>query len=121
MNLPETVAGGGNKTLSEKRLDILIEADWRVLESGFDERAFQHWRRHAFACMRACLGPDHTYTEYFRNRMTEPEVLSVLSGVGVLMAATMGSLPSTTLPITGTLTSSMTRSSRNPAPEKRVS
>ncbi len=44
--------------LSEERLDNLIEAGWKVLESGFDIAAFQEWRQLALACVRDLSGPE---------------------------------------------------------------
>ena len=49
----------------ETRIDDLIEAGWDVLDSDFDPAAFQRWRRSAFDCLTAMVGPDHVYTRHF--------------------------------------------------------
>jgi len=49
----------------ERRIDDLIEAGWDVLDSDFDPVAFQRWRRSAFDCLTAMVGPDHVYTRHF--------------------------------------------------------
>lgn len=72
----------------EKRIDDLIEAGWHVLDSDFDTMAFQHWRKQAFKCLTALLGPDHTYTRSFRNYVhSMEEKKNVLVGGGILTAA----------------------------------
>lgn len=53
----------------EEHLDDLIEAGWKVLESGFDIAAFQEWRQLASACVRDLSGPDDPCAEYLRNRV----------------------------------------------------
>jgi hypothetical protein len=73
--------------LSEKRIDDLIEAGWHVLESDFDENAFQNWRREAFKCLAAMLGPDHTYTRYFKKFVDQHPRAGLLTGGGILGAA----------------------------------
>ena len=71
----------------EKRIDDLIEAGWRVLESDFDEAAFHGWRKEAFKFLGAVLGPEHTYTQYFEKYVRQLERSEVLTGEGILMAA----------------------------------
>ncbi len=51
----------------ENRIDELIKAGWKVLESDFDTAAFQQWRLKAFECVDAMFGSDHDYTKYFRD------------------------------------------------------
>jgi hypothetical protein len=74
----------------ERELDALIRAGWRVLETDFDETAFLRWRTRAYECLEALVGPHHVYTEHFRINMSKPELITILSGVGILGAATIG-------------------------------
>ncbi len=76
----------------ERQIDALIEAGWHVLESDFDETAFRYWRRTACECLEALLGPEHTYTEHFRYKMRQLDATTLLSGVGVLSAASLGAM-----------------------------
>lgn len=76
----------------ERKIDALIEAGWRVLESDFDEKAFLHWRKRARECLEALLGPSHTYTEHFKYSMGQSEASTLLSGVGVLAAVALSGL-----------------------------
>ncbi len=46
----------------ERKIDELIDAGWDVLYSDFDVRAFDQWKKSAFSCLSALLGPDHKYT-----------------------------------------------------------
>ncbi|MEW6348697.1 MAG: hypothetical protein AB1646_06515 [Thermodesulfobacteriota bacterium] len=78
----------------ERQIDALIEAGWHVLESDFDETAFRYWRMTACECLETLLGPDHTYTEYFRYKMRQSDATTLLSGVGVLTAASLSAMPS---------------------------
>jgi hypothetical protein len=81
---------GDHVVVSERELDALIRAGWRVLETDFDETAFLRWRTRAYECLEALVGPHHVYTEHFRINMSEPELITILSGVGILGAATIG-------------------------------
>jgi hypothetical protein len=72
---------------AEKRIDDLIEAGWQVLDSDFDETAFQNWRREAFECLNAMLGPEHAYTQYFKGYVHHPQRAALLTGGGILSAA----------------------------------
>jgi hypothetical protein len=74
----------------ERELDTLIRAGWQVLETDFDEAAFLRWRKRAYECLEALVGPHHVYTEHFRINMSDPELITILSGVGILGAATIG-------------------------------
>jgi hypothetical protein len=87
----------------EKRIDDLIEAGWHVLNSDFDTEAFQHWKKQAFNCLSALLGPDHTYTLYFKNYVREAEEKNLLAGGGILTAAKeeMAKRGPTTDPVVG--------------------
>jgi hypothetical protein len=58
-----------------------------VLESDFDETAFQNWRREAFKCLNAILGPKHAYTQYFKEYVHHPQRAELLAGRGILSAA----------------------------------
>jgi hypothetical protein len=74
--------------LVNKPIDDLIEAGWHVLDSNFDEVAFLHWKRQALHCFSALLGPDHRYTEDFRNYVKQVEKENARAG-GCLSTATM--------------------------------
>jgi hypothetical protein len=71
----------------ETQLDELIRAGRNVLATDFNEASFREWQRQALVCISAICGPDHTYTEYFRNRVRKAEEQNVLTGVGLLTAA----------------------------------
>jgi hypothetical protein len=71
----------------EGQIDDLIEAGWYVLESDFDPVAFVNWRQKALNCLKILLGPDHPYTEYFKDFVTEAEKCQLLTGTGILTAA----------------------------------
>jgi hypothetical protein len=71
----------------EHRIDELIKAGWGVLESDFDQVAFQNWRRKAFECLTAMFGPDHIYTKYFEHFVQQGDKANVLAAGGVLVAA----------------------------------
>lgn len=70
----------------EKKIDDLIETGWHVLESDFDQAAFQKWRKQAVDCVNALLGPDHTYSGYFRDDIREAGQKNLLTATGVLFA-----------------------------------
>jgi hypothetical protein len=76
----------GAKMAVEKMLDDLIEAGWYVLESDFDARALSNWKKEAFDCVIALLGPDHTYSHYFNDFVRGRAKSSILAGEGVLNA-----------------------------------
>ena len=71
----------------EQRIDDLIEAGWGVLDSDFDPVAFQHWRRRAFDCLTAMVGPDHVYTRHFANFVRQGGKTDLLAAGGILSAA----------------------------------
>jgi hypothetical protein len=73
--------------LFEKRIDDLIEAGWGVLESNFDESAFQNWRKEAYMCLSTILGPEHTYTRFFKRYVDRYPRAGLLTGGGILNAA----------------------------------
>jgi|GEM_PF-666598 len=70
----------------ESRIDSLIEAGWEVIESEFDPRAFREWKMAASQCVAALMGPDHPYTKYFGNFVSEPQASDLLAGEGILVA-----------------------------------
>jgi hypothetical protein len=70
----------------ESRIDDLIEAGWYVLESDFDLNALSNWRKEAFNCVTVLMGPEHTYTQYFKDFMKETAKGGVLAGEGILNA-----------------------------------
>ena len=67
-------------------LDDLIEAGWQVLETDFDDKAFQQWREKASVCLEELLGPDHAYTRSFSRLVRDAEAKSLLAGGGILSA-----------------------------------
>jgi len=71
----------------EQRIDDLIEAGWGVLDSDFDPVAFQLWRRRAFDCLTAMVGPDHVYTRHFENFVQQGGETDLLAANGILSAA----------------------------------
>jgi len=71
----------------EQRIDDLTEAVWGVLDSGFDPVAFQRWRRRAFDCLTAMVGPDHVYTINFENFVRQGGKTDLLAAGGILSAA----------------------------------
>jgi len=73
--------------IHERQFDDLIRAAWEVIESDFDEAAFLKWRKKALSCFTDILGPDHPYTLSFQDYVQQAEVLSVLAGKGLLVAA----------------------------------
>ena len=75
----------------EKSIDDLIEAGWMVIQSDFDEAAFQNWRTKAAICLDSLLGAEHTYSQYFRSHVRHSGESSLLTGVGILTAAGMDS------------------------------
>jgi hypothetical protein len=72
------------------RIDDLIEAGWGVLKSDFDPIAFHHWRRKAFDCLTALLGPDHAYTRQFEYLVRQGGKTDLLVAAGILSAAQQG-------------------------------
>jgi hypothetical protein len=73
--------------LFEQRIDDLIAAGWHVLQSDFDENAFQNWRREAFTFLTTMMGPKHAYTLYFEKYVHHSERAGLLTGGGILSAA----------------------------------
>lgn len=69
------------------RIDDLIEAGWSVLDPDFDPVAFQRWRRRAFDCLAALVGPDHVYTRHFQNFVRQGRKTDLLAAGGILSAA----------------------------------
>jgi hypothetical protein len=71
----------------EGRIDDLIEAGWGVVDSDFDQVAFQRWRRRAFECLAAAVGPDHVYTRQFERFVRQEGEADLLIASGILSAA----------------------------------
>ncbi len=75
--------------IPEQQIDHLIRAGWEVLQTDFDETAFENWRRQACQCLTALLGEDHQYTRQLQSKILKPERRGLLTGVGVLTAAAL--------------------------------
>ncbi len=71
----------------ESRIDVLIRAGWRVLDSDFDPVAFLQWRRSAFDCLTAMVGPDHVYTRRFESFLRQGGETDLLAACGIPSAA----------------------------------
>jgi len=78
-----------SEMIVEGKIDALIEAGWHVLETGFEDEAFLNWRIRAYECLEVLLGPSHHYTEHFRSAVRRSEATALLTGVGVLAAASL--------------------------------
>lgn len=76
--------------MPEKKIDALIVAGWRVLETDFNEGEFQDWRKQAYDCVVSLCGQGHPYSAYFRRDVERARKSSVLTGVGLLTAARFG-------------------------------
>lgn len=72
---------------TEQRIDDLIEAGWKVLESNFDLVAFQQWRRRALDCLTVVVGTNHVYTKHFVNLVQQQGASDLLIATGILSAA----------------------------------
>lgn len=68
------------------KIDDLIDAGWGVVESDYDPVAFQHWRRSAYECLIAMVGPDHVYTRHFEDLVREGGKTELLAAGGLLSA-----------------------------------
>jgi hypothetical protein len=77
----------------KQHIDELIQAGWRVLETDFNETAFEQWREKAQDCLVAVTGDDSSYMDYLKRIRNGPERLSLLTGVGVLSAVMLGHFP----------------------------
>ncbi len=73
--------------MDQNKIDTLIKAGWRVLNTYFSEKAFNDWRKEALECVVALCGESHPYKEYFQNNVQKDLTTSVLTGVGLLTAA----------------------------------
>ena len=72
---------------SKRNFERLIKAAWDVIERDFDETAFLAWRKRAFDYLHELMGPDHYYTKYFGDKVSQVDAMGLLSGTGVLSAA----------------------------------
>jgi hypothetical protein len=77
---------------SIERIDRLIEAGFRIVETDFEPGAVQDWSEKALDYLSTELGPEHTYTRRFR-KYVGPERVAVLAGGGVLVAARETAVP----------------------------
>lgn len=73
--------------MSFHRIDDLIQAAWNVIEAEFDIRAVYLWKKEAFEFLSDEFGPDHYYTQYFKDNIRELERQNLLTGGGILTAA----------------------------------
>jgi hypothetical protein len=73
--------------MSVQRIDDLIEAGWNAIEEEFDIRAVYRWKKDAIEFLDDEFGPDHYYTQYFKNHIRDLEQQNVLTGGGILTAA----------------------------------
>ncbi len=71
----------------EEQIDDLIEAGWGVIDSDFDPVAFRRWRRRAFDCLTAAVGPDHVYIRHFERFVRQEGEADILIASGILSAA----------------------------------
>jgi hypothetical protein len=69
---------------AEQKFEGLIKAAWALMDRDFEENAFLEWRHRAFEYLTEMLGPDHYYTQYFADKISQAEAMGVLSGTGVL-------------------------------------
>ena len=77
----------------KEKIDALIEAGWRILETDLTDTALDQWREEARNCLLAFKGDDSGYTDYFTRHDAGQERLSLLTGVGVLSAVQLGHSP----------------------------
>jgi uncharacterized protein (DUF2164 family) len=73
--------------MSVQKINDLIEAGWNVMEEDFDIRAVCRWKREAVEFLADEFGPDHYYTQYFKNNIRKLERQNILAGGGILTAA----------------------------------
>ena len=71
----------------EERLERLIRAGWRVIDSNFDESAYLQWRKESAKCLAEMFGPDHFYYLQFTNKVRARNPQNILIGDGILVAA----------------------------------
>lgn len=71
----------------EKAIDRLIAAARNLLDDKWDAAVFEKWRSRAFRCLKAFLGPGHTYTRYFYDFVRNADKAHLLVGTGLLVAA----------------------------------
>jgi hypothetical protein len=77
----------GGAMMSVQRIDDLIEAAWSVMEDEFNIRAVYRWKKEAAEFLADELGPDHHYTQSFKDHTREFERQNILTGGGILTAA----------------------------------
>ena len=77
----------GGAMMSVQRIDDLIETAWNVMEEEFNIKAVYRWKREAFEFLANEFGPDHYYTQYFKNHVRQPGRQNILTGGGILTAA----------------------------------
>ena len=73
--------------MSVNRIDELIETATRAINAELDMNTVYRWKKQAFDFLAQNLGPDHYYTQYFKNYIDELEQRNLLTGSGILAAA----------------------------------
>ncbi len=68
-------------------LDNLIECVWRILKRESQETYCLPCREQCLDCLTRLVGPEHYYTQCFRDFGTNSNPLKLLGAVGVLTAA----------------------------------
>jgi uncharacterized protein (DUF2164 family) len=84
--VPEAEKIGG-AMMSVQRIDDLIETAWNVMEEEFNIRAVYRWKKEAVEFLADELGPNHHYTQSFKDHTREFERQNILTGGGILTAA----------------------------------
>jgi hypothetical protein len=77
----------GGAMMSVQRINDLIEAAFNVMEDECDIRAVYRWKKEASEFLADEFGPDHYYTQYFKNHIRDLERQNILTGGGILTAA----------------------------------
>ncbi|MBI5572060.1 MAG: hypothetical protein HY914_19105 [Desulfomonile tiedjei] len=72
--------------MASRILDDLIRTAWDVIDSDFDPRAIYRWRKQAIEFLDDHLGPNHYYTQCFRQNIEETEQKNLLTASGILHA-----------------------------------
>jgi hypothetical protein len=68
-------------------LDDLIRCMWRVPRNDPEGTGPLPCREKCLDCLTRLLGPDHYYTQFFRDFVTDSDPANLLGAVGILAAA----------------------------------